>query len=128
MQIIRQGFCPFRVEKDNFQAGCVLRMGQTSLCYTQDTRPLLQTTSAPDEFSCPLLKVTIGNETYEEIEEVLAPLLMVQDEQNTAINLWPMLSGWSNPKHEVTSNKGQRIVQMSVNLRRTLENIVVELT
>jgi len=128
MQIISQGFCPFRVEKDNFQAGCVLRMGQTALCYTQDTRPLLQTTSAPDDFSCPLLKVTISTETYMEIEEVLAPLLMIQDEQNTAINLWPMLSGWSNPKHEATSNKGQQIVQLSVNLKETLENIVVELT
>ena len=128
MQIICQGFCPFRVEKDNFQAGCVLRMGQTALCYTQDTQPLLQTTSSPDEFSCPLLKVTISTETYQEIKEVLAPLLMIQDEQNTAINLWPMLSGWSNPKHEATSNKGQQIVQLSVHLKQTLENIVVELS
>ena len=128
MQIIHQGFCPFRVEKDNFQAGCVLRMGKTALCYTQDTRPLLQTTSAPDEFSCPLLKVSISTETYREIEEVLSPLLMIQDEQNTAINLWPMLSGWSNPKHQATSYKGQELIQMSIHLRKTLENIVVELT
>ncbi|MCK4847755.1 MAG: hypothetical protein KAT16_01885 [Candidatus Heimdallarchaeota archaeon] len=103
-------------------------MGQMALCYTQDTRPLLLTTSAPDEFFCPLLKVTISTETYSEIEEVLAPLLMIQDEQNTAINLWPMLSGWSNPKHQATSNKGQELIQMSVHLRETLENIVVELT
>jgi hypothetical protein len=128
MQIICQGYCPFRVEKDNFQAGCVLRMGQASLCYTQDCRPLLQTASASDEFSCPLLKVSIGIDTYKEIEEVLAPLLMIQDEQNTAINLWPMLSGWSNPKHQATSEKGQELVQMSVHLRETLKNIVVELS
>ena len=128
MQILEHGFCPFRVEKSNFHAGCVLRIGQTTLCYTQDVRPLLRRVTKPEEYSCPLIKCSIDNQTYNEFEQVLSPLLQIQDEQNTAINIWPMLSGWADPKHEVTSNEGQMIVQLSSQVKKALENIVYDLS
>ncbi|PWI47862.1 hypothetical protein CEE45_09470 [Candidatus Heimdallarchaeota archaeon B3_Heim] len=127
MQILEHGFCPFRVEKSNFHAGCVLRRGQTTLCYTQDVRPLLRRVTAPDEYYCPLINFSIDNNTYNEFEQVLSPLLQIQDEQNTAINIWPMLKGWANPKHEVTSPEGRMLVQLSAQIKEALENIVYDL-
>ena len=128
MEILERGFCPFRVEKSNFHAGCVLRIGQTTLCYSQDVRPLLRRTSDPDEYYCPLIKCSIDNNTYNEFEQVLSPLLQIQDEENTAINIWPMLSGWADPKNEVTSNEGRMIVQLSNQVKQALENIVYDLS
>ncbi|MHA1993661.1 MAG: hypothetical protein ACW97Z_03905 [Candidatus Hodarchaeales archaeon] len=128
MQILEHGFCPFRVEKSNFHAGCVLRIGQTTLCYTQDVRPLLRRATDPDEYYCPLIQCSIDSKTYNEFEQVLSPLLQIQDEQNTAINIWPMLSGWADPKHEVTSNEGRLIVQLSSQVKQALENIVYDLS
>ena len=128
MQILEHGFCPFRVEKSNFHAGCVLRIGQTTLCYTQDVRPLLRRSSDPNEYYCPLIKVSIDNKIYDEFKQVLSPLLQIQDEQNTAINIWPMLKGWADPKHEVTSNEGREIVQLSLHVKQALENIVYDLS
>ena len=127
MQIIGNGYCPFRVEKSDFHAGCVLRMGQKALCYTQDVRPLLCRAEVPDEYYCPLEKISLNTETYNAIEQVLAPLLQIQDETNTAINIWPMLKGWSNPKSEVTSNEGKMIVELSAQVKKILENIVYDL-
>jgi len=57
--IIDKGYCPFRIEKRDWQAGCVLRMGKTALCYTQDLRPLLRRNDAPNEYHCPLIKCSI---------------------------------------------------------------------
>ena len=126
MQVIKQGYCPYRIEVDNFQAGCVLRNAQTALCYTQDVRPLLQRATDPDEYHCPLIKFSLDIETYEEIKQVLAPLLIVQDEQNTAINIWPMLRGWSNSKDKTTSALGRRIVKLSAHVKETLEDLVCD--
>ncbi len=127
MQLLKQGFCPYRIQVDDFQAGCVLlRSAQAALCYTQDVRPLLQLTTASDEYYCPLIKFSIDNETYEEIEQILAPLLLVQDEQNTAINIWPMLKGWANSKDKATSALGRRIVELSIHVKETLEELVCD--
>ncbi len=127
MQLLKQGFCPYRIQVDDFQAGCVLlRSAQTALCYTQDVRPLLQRTTNPDGYYCPLIKFSLDNETYEEIEQILAPLLLVQDEQNTAINIWPMLRGWSNSKDKTTSALGRRIVELSIHVKETLEELVCD--
>ena len=101
-------------------------MAQAALCYTQDVRPLLQLTTASDEYYCPLIKFSIDNETYEEIEQILAPLLLVQDEQNTAINIWPMLKGWANSKDKTTSPYGRRIVELSAHVKETLEELVCD--
>ena len=126
--ILDQGYCPFRIEKRDWQAGCVLRMGKTALCYTQDIRPLLRRNDAPNEYSCPLIKCSIDIKTYKEIEQVLSPLLQVQDEENTAINIRPMLKGWADPKHEVTTESAREIVRLSTQLKSTLEDILYELS
>ncbi len=128
MQILERGFCPFRVEKSNFHAGCVLRIGQTTLCYSQDVRPLLRRGTAPEEYYCPLIKFSLDDTTYKEFEQVLSPLLQIQDEQNTAINIWPMLSGWADPKHEATSDEGRQIVHLSGQVKAALESIVYNLS
>ncbi len=127
MQILEHGFCPFRVEKSDFHAGCVLRIGQTTLCYTQDIRPLLRRGTNPEEYYCPLIKISLDCKIYHDFEKLLSPLLQVQDEQNTAINIWPMLSGWADPKHKATSAEGQEISQLSAQVKQTLENIVYDL-
>jgi hypothetical protein len=125
--IIRKGFCPFRVESSNhFQAGCVLRMAQAALCYTQDVRPLLCRTTHPEEYYCPLIKFSLERKLYDELESVLAPLLLVQDEQNTAINIWPMIKGWANSKEKARSAEGQRIVRISTHVKETLEELVCD--
>jgi hypothetical protein len=128
MQILEHGFCPFRVEKSNFHAGCVLRIGQTTLCYTQDARPLLRRESNPDQYYCPLIKLTLDCKIYNDFEKLISPLLQIQDEENTAINIWPMLSGWADSKHKATSAEGQEIAQLSVQIKETLENIVYDLS
>ncbi|MHA1940157.1 MAG: hypothetical protein ACW97P_00360 [Candidatus Hodarchaeales archaeon] len=126
--ILDQGYCPFRIEKRNWQAGCVLRLGETALCYTQDVRPLLKRNEVPNEYYCPLIKCSIDNDTYQEIKQVLAPLLQIQDEQNTAINIWPMLKGWAEPKHEVSTETGREIVRKSSQIKATLEEILFDLS
>jgi hypothetical protein len=126
--IIDKGYCPFRIEKRDWQAGCVLRMGKTALCYTQDLRPLLRRNDAPNEYHCPLIKCSIDTNTYKGIEQVLAPLLQIQDEENTAINIWPMLKGWAESKHEATSEIGREIVRLSSQVKATLEEILYDLS
>ena len=123
-----RGFCPFRVEsQEMFQAGCVLRLGQKTLCYTQDVRPLLRRKTDPDEYYCPLLHFSLDSELYNEIEKVLAPLLLVQDEENTAVNIWPMLKGWADSKDRARSANGKKLVNISIHVRETLEEIVCDL-
>ncbi|MHA1227115.1 MAG: hypothetical protein ACTSR2_12465 [Candidatus Hodarchaeales archaeon] len=124
------GFCPFRVEKMNFQPGCVLRMGYDSLCYTHDARPLY---CKKDEeitiYYCPFMKFELSKETYNEIEEMLSPLLAIQDEENVGISLWPIFSENSkiiHPRREMETNKGKRMQHLSQKLRKELQDIVFE--
>ena len=128
MKVLTRGFCPFRVESQElFQAGCALRLGQKSLCYTQDVRPLLHRETDPDRYYCPLLRFNLDSDLYTEIEKVLAPLLLVQDEENTAVNIWPMLKGWADSKEKARSIHGQKLVNISIHVRETLEEIVCDL-
>ncbi len=121
----KQGFCPFRIEKRNFQAGCVLQMGVETLCYTQDIYALI---SRDSEYYCPLLKINISKATYSEIEEIVKPILMIQDIENTSINLWPLLTGVASPQHLAKTEKGKKMQNLSERVRSELEDIILELT
>jgi hypothetical protein len=92
------GYCPFRISTENFQAGCVLQLGGKILCYSQEQRPLL---SQDEGFFCPKVKFTLSPDTYAEIEQITHMILTIQDTDNTCYNLWPMLTGVANPKHSV---------------------------
>lgn len=127
MEILKQGFCPFRIEVGMHLAGCKLRMGKESLCYTQDIRPLVQRVDSPDAYYCPLLKFTLSNDAYEEISSLVEFILAIQDEESTGINLWPMLSGISNPKKKSVTTRGIRMEHLSQKVRDRLEKIVYEL-
>jgi hypothetical protein len=74
-----------------------------------------------------LLRFSLDSDLYSEIERVLAPLLLVQDEENTAVNIWPMLKGWADSKDKAKSENGQRLVAISTYVRETLEEIVCDL-
>ncbi len=119
------GWCPFRIERHDFQAGCILQLGKDTLCYSQDVRPLIR---QGNHYFCPLLNFTLSSKTYHEIELLLAPLLKVQDEHNTGINVWPMLYGWSNPKYEAVTIQGKELQKLSVLVREELEKIIYNLT
>ncbi|MHA1974013.1 MAG: hypothetical protein ACTSW1_13525 [Candidatus Hodarchaeales archaeon] len=124
------GFCPFRVEKMNFQPGCVLRMGYDSLCYTQEPRPLYcRKKQGVVTYYCPFMKFELTEETYLEIEEMLAPLLAIQDEENVGISLWPIFSENSkivNPGKEMETTKGRRMEYLSKKLRKKFQDIVFD--
>ncbi|MHA2306974.1 MAG: hypothetical protein ACXACU_16470 [Candidatus Hodarchaeales archaeon] len=126
MQILSQGFCPFRVEVSDYQAGCVLRMGNESTCYSQDIKPLIQKEGAKNYF-CPLLKFDLSQETYLAIERLVEPLLTIQDSENTGINIWPMVKGISQMKHKATTSKGKEIEKMSQEIKSVLDQIVMDL-
>ncbi|MFX0151920.1 MAG: hypothetical protein ACFFAJ_14115 [Candidatus Hodarchaeota archaeon] len=102
-------------------------MGKESLCYTQDIRPLVQRVDSPDAYYCPLLKFTLSNDAYEEISSLVEFILAIQDEESTGINLWPMLSGISNPKKKSVTTRGIRMEHLSQKVRDRLEKIVYEL-
>ncbi|MFX1505202.1 MAG: hypothetical protein ACFFDC_03715 [Promethearchaeota archaeon] len=125
LTITQRVFCPFRILIGDFQAGCVAQMGKNSLCYSQDARPLL---SQNNHFFCPLLNIQISKETYEYLERVLTPILDIQDEENTGISVWPLLSSnsfiW---KHKSITDKGKEIEQLIEKLRGILEEIIFNL-
>lgn len=123
--IDKQGFCPFRVEKRNFQAGCVLQMGLETLCYSQDIYPLIGRDS---EYYCPLLKISISSKTYEEIERIIHPILMIQDAENTSINLWPLLTGVATPQNLAKTKKGKELQKLSGRVKEELQEIIFELS
>ncbi len=125
MKILERGFCPFRIEKSNFQAGCVLQLGKETLCYTQDARPLI---SQEKQYFCPRLSFNLSREIYEEIDLLVAPMLAIQDEENTGINIWPLVTGVANPKYEAITNKGKQMQKISSHLKEELQEIVLELT
>ncbi len=130
-----RGFCPFRVAKPNFQAGCVLQLGKDTFCYTRDQRPLMRRQTEDQQsifYTCPLVKkLKLSNETYEEIDKIVQSILIVQDEQELTINLWPIFcrdSKITSPKKESVTTKGKEIQQLSQKVRDELQEIVLNLT
>ncbi len=120
------GYCPFRIEVADFQAGCKLRIGEQSLCYSQDAQPLIKN---PDQNSyyCPLLKFSIPEGVYEEISSLVDYILTIQDKENTSINLWPLVSGISRTKFKSSTMRGLEMVKLSKKVRDHLEEIIYEL-
>ncbi len=130
-----RGFCPFRVAKPNFQAGCVLQLGKDTFCYTRDQRPLIRCESEQQQkyyYTCPLVKkLELSSEIYEEIDKIVSSFLIIQDEQELTINLWPIFcrdSKITTPKKESITIKGKEIQQLSQNVRDKLQEIVLNLT
>lgn len=131
METSTRGFCPFRVQKSHFQPGCVLQRGKDKFCYTRDQRPLIRKQQPNKNYFCPLLNFTLSLETYDEIENVITSVLLVQDEQETAINLWPIFcrsSKITHPTKELVTSKGKEIQQISQKVRDELNEIVLNLT
>lgn len=129
-----RGFCPFRVAKPNFQAGCVLQLGKDTFCYTRDQRPLIRREKTQEEYyyTCPLVtKLELSSETYEEIDKIVSLFLIIQDEHELTINLWPIFcrsSKITTPKKESVTVKGKEIQQLSQKVRDELQEIVLNLT
>jgi hypothetical protein len=124
MKFHERGYCPFRVQKANFQAGCALQLGRGVLCYSQDHKPLF----AQDKgYFCPKLKFMLSLETYAEIEQITNMILAIQDADNTSYNLWPMLTGVANPKNQAKTGGGKVLQQLSEKVRRELEDIAFDL-
>ncbi len=119
------GFCPFRIQKRNFESGCVLQLGKDALCYSQDLKPLQQT---HDGMHCPLLEFSVSMEIYECIEQLITPIMFIQDEQEIAMNLWPILTGMAKPKINATSEEGRELQERSQKLRGELEKIICDKT
>lgn len=130
----KRGYCPFRVAMPGFQAGCVLQFGD-SFCYTRDQRPLIQhETEEPQKFyyTCPLVtKLDLSRETYQEIDQIISQILIVQDEHELAMNLWPIFCRDSKitfPTNESVTDKGKEISHLSKKVREELQDIVLNLT
>lgn len=124
MQVLSQGFCPFRVEVSDFQAGCVLRMGTESTCFTQDIKPLL---SQDEGYFCLLLKFNLSQEMYLAIERLIELVLTIQDSENTGINIWPIVKGLSKMKYQATTPEGKEIEEICQKIKAELEEIVLDL-
>ncbi len=125
--IKKRGYCPFRVLKGSFEAGCALQLGRGVLCYSQDYKPLLST---GEDFFCPQLNFQLTENTYNEIHIIITSLLAIQDEENTAINLWPIFSRNSkiaNPS-QTQLGKGIEMQQISERVRKELDEIVLNLS
>ena len=124
MKYEKRGYCPFRVEKRNFQAGCVLQLGREVLCYSQGQKPLLFQNDTP---MCPKMGFELSKETYAEIEQITNMILAIQDASSTCFNLWPMLTGVANPRYSATTGGGKVLQQLSEKVRRELEEIAFNL-
>ncbi|UCG04540.1 MAG: hypothetical protein JSW11_11260 [Candidatus Heimdallarchaeota archaeon] len=130
----KRGFCPFRVAKPGFQAGCVLQLGD-SFCYTRDQRPLIQRETDDTKnhyYTCPLVtKLRLSQETYQEIDQIVSQILIVQDEHELTMNLWPIFCRDSKitfPTRELVTDKGKEISHLSKRVREELQEIVLNLT
>lgn len=127
MGIKKRGYCPFRVLKGSFEAGCALQLGRGVRCYSQDHLPLL---SKDKEFFCPQLHFKLSQDTYSEIHKIITSILTIQDEENTAINLWPIFSRNSkitNPS-QAQLGKGIEMQKISEKVRKELDEIVLNLS
>jgi hypothetical protein len=126
MQFRKRGYCPFRIATSDYQAGCVLKMGGEKLCYSKDIDPLLYHN---DYYSCPLFpKVKLSLETYDEIKKIVDSILLIQDKEETCLNLWPMLSGISKMKNDAATTKGREMKKISKKVKNELQDIVLNLT
>ncbi|MFX0122345.1 MAG: hypothetical protein ACFFAE_01825 [Candidatus Hodarchaeota archaeon] len=130
-----RGFCPFRVAKPGFQAGCVLQLGKDAFCYTRDQRPLIRRETGRQQnhyYTCPLVtKLYLSSETYKVIHEIVSSILIVQDEHELTMNLWPIFCRDSKitfPTKELITDKGKEISQLSKRVREELQEIVLNLT
>lgn len=121
---LETGFCPFRIETSGFLAGCILQIGKETPCYSQDAKPLR---NQGDCFFCPLLKFNLSKATYDEFGKLVSPLLAIQDEASTGINLWPMISGMADPTHQAITGKGIELQRLSAHVKEELEEIVFNL-
>ncbi len=90
-------------------------------------RPLLKKDDQPG-YQCPVLHFTLSESTYAEIDSIVQPILTIQDEENTALNLWPLLSGVANPKHNSVTPEGKWMQQLSKKVRNELEKIIYDLS
>ena len=125
LTITQRVFCPFRILVGDFEAGCVAQMGKSSLCYSQDARPLL---SQNNHFFCPLLNISFSTEIYQYLEEILEPILEIQDEENTGISVWPLLSSSSFIwKQRAITTEGKEMETKIIKLREILEEIIFTL-
>jgi hypothetical protein len=79
-------------------------------------------------YQCPVLHFALSESTYEEIESIVKQILKIQDEENTALNLWPMLSGVANPRHKSITPEGKGMQQLSKKVRDELEQIIYDLS
>ncbi|MFX1516799.1 MAG: hypothetical protein ACFFC6_10840 [Promethearchaeota archaeon] len=123
--VTQRVFCPFRILVGDFEAGCVAQMGKGSLCYSQDSRPLL---SQNNHFFCPLLNISFSTEIYQYLEEILEPILEIQDEENTGISVWPLLSSSSFIwKQRAITTEGKKMEAKIIKLREILEEIIFNL-
>ncbi|WP_455464150.1 S16 family serine protease [Candidatus Hodarchaeum mangrovi] len=82
-------FCPFRIQKQDSKAGCVLKLGKETLCYTQDLYPLL---FDDGRYYCPELQFKLSAAIYKETETYINSILNIYDEENIARNLWAIIS------------------------------------
>ncbi|MFX0173048.1 MAG: hypothetical protein ACFE9L_14140 [Candidatus Hodarchaeota archaeon] len=115
----------------DFQPGCVLQMGKEALCFSSDPRPLLynKKENNEDHYFCPLLsKVIISIETYKEIENLVESVLLIQDNEEICMNLWPMVSGIARMKDKASTVKGKEIQSLSQKVRDELEEIVLNIS
>ncbi len=79
-------------------------------------------------YHCPLHKFHLTEKTYKEIEQVLDPILAIQDEENIGMNLWPIFSDQSkitNPNINLKTKKGRQMMQLSNQVRKELQQIVL---
>ncbi|MFX0015367.1 MAG: hypothetical protein ACFFB2_09705 [Promethearchaeota archaeon] len=135
MIIEKRGFCPFRVAKPGFQAGCVLQLGKDAFCYTRDQRPLIRHEIEKTQdyyYTCPLVpQLVLSGDTYKEIDMIVKSILIIQDEQELTTNLWPIFCRDSKitfPTKELVTEKGKEIQQLSQKVREELQEIVLNLT
>ncbi|MHA2052321.1 MAG: hypothetical protein ACXABI_02105 [Candidatus Hodarchaeales archaeon] len=124
--MLHRSYCPYRVEISEHRPGCVLQRGKKSLCYSTDQRPLIQ---RDDEiFYCPLItKVLLSKETIQDIEKLVSYIFTIQDQESTAINLWPMLTGIANSKNKAMTPDGKAMEKLSVKVRKDIVDVIFEM-
>jgi hypothetical protein len=116
-------YCPFRIQTPDHQAGCTLRFGLNSRCYTQEKRPLIRKNNY---FVCPILDIHISIELFNQLELFLKPILRIQDEFEISINVWPTLKGVANSLGTAESLGGLTAVKSAKFLQEMLDEIILE--
>ena len=84
------GYCPYRIQMQDLTVGCTVREKKVISCYSQELQPLI---SQNEEFYCPKQHITISQEIYIEIEEIINRLITIQDRESISYNLRPILKG-----------------------------------